>query len=68
MKYKAGMHLTRKKGGNFIPSTYNECGGKEPQKGMKLNFKKHNLSPQARLRISYLPSHVILTPINRKEV
>ncbi len=51
MKYKIGMHTTQKKGGNFIPSTYkelmgdNECGGKEPQKGMKLNFKKHNHFP-----------------------
>lgn len=73
MKYKAGMHTPGKKGGKFIPSTYkelmgdNECGGKEPQQGMKLNFKKHNLSPQTRLRISYLPSHVILTPVYRKE-
>jgi hypothetical protein len=37
MKYEAGMHMTGKKGGNFIPSTYkelmgdNECGGKEPK-------------------------------------
>lgn len=27
MKYEAGMHMTGKKGGNFIPSTYKELMG-----------------------------------------
>jgi hypothetical protein len=63
----------RKEETSFHPPTKNlwgdiECGGKEPEQGMKLNFKKHNLSPQTWLRISYLPSQVILTPVYRKEV
>jgi hypothetical protein len=64
MKYKErrklhSIHLQRTYGGTM------NVGGKEPQQGMKLNFKKHNLSPQTRLRISYLPPHVILTPVYR---
>jgi hypothetical protein len=27
MKYEAGMHMTGKKGGNFIPSTYKRTYG-----------------------------------------